>query len=145
MIPSVYVSRYSRLHYAATNKTACEYKDPMRIYNFMASINSTNIADEIAKWMCYAPRTLQDAFERPLTLGTGLQLAEGMQLGRSPQLMQVSTDISCHQEGLKGCVHEVNVSDSRAGSNACWKCGGLGHFQKDCKTTLTFKLVAEMT
>ena len=51
----------------------------------------------------------------------------------------VSADTSCHQEGLKGSVHQVNVRNSRARFNACWKCGGLGHFQKDCKATLSFQ------
>ena len=53
----------------------------------MTSINNTNIADKIAKQVQYAPRTLQDAFKRALILEAGLQLAEGVHLGRSPQVM----------------------------------------------------------
>ena len=34
--------------------------------------------------MWYAPRTLQDAFKKALTLEAGLQLAKGVYLGRSP-------------------------------------------------------------
>ena len=74
--------------------------------------------------MWYAPKTLQDAFEKSFKLEAGPQLAEGVHLGRSPQVMQVFMGASCHQEGLKGCVHQVNVRDSRARSNACWRCGG---------------------
>ena len=33
-------------------------------------------------------------------------------------------------------VEERHVKDNRAQSNACWRCGGLGHFPKDCITTL---------
>ena len=86
--------------------------------------------------MRYAHRTLQDAFRRALSLEAGLQLAEGVHLGRSPQVKQVSTSESCHHDSLEGCVHQANVRDSGARSNAFWKCGGLGHFQKDCKATL---------
>ena len=50
--------------------------------------------------------------------------------------MQVSTSVPCHHDNLKGCIHQINVRDSWARSNTCWKCGGLGHFQKDCKVTL---------
>ena len=50
--------------------------------------------------------------------------------------MQVSTSVPCHHDSLDGCIHKVNVRDSHARSNACWKCGGLDHFQKDCKATL---------
>ena len=50
--------------------------------------------------------------------------------------MQVSTSACCHHNGREGCVHQINVRDSQARSNACWKCGGWSHFQKDCKATL---------
>ena len=69
-------------------------------------------------------------------LKAGPQLAKGVHLGRNPQVMQVSTIASCHHDGLKGCIHQVNVRDSQARSNAWWKCGGLCHFQKDCQATL---------
>ena len=58
----------------------------MRIYHFVASIKYTSIPDKIAKQVQYAPRTLQDAFEMALTLE-----AKVVHLGRSPQVMQVST------------------------------------------------------
>ena len=61
------------------------------IYHFVAGISNTNIADKIAKQVRYAHRTLQDAFKRALTLEAGLQLAEGVHLGKFPQVMQVST------------------------------------------------------
>ena len=86
---------------------------------FVASINNTNIADKIAKQAGYTLKTLQDAFKRALTLEAGLQLAKGIHLGRSPQVMQVSASVSCHHDGLKGYVHQVNVRDSQARSNAC--------------------------
>ena len=86
--------------------------------------------------MQYAHRTLQDAFKRALTLEAGLQLAEGIHFGRFPQVMQVSNGASYHHNSLEGCVHQANVRDNGARSNACWKCGGLDHFQKDCKATL---------
>ena len=86
--------------------------------------------------MFYALRALQAALERALALETGLQLAEGVHLGRFPQVMQVSTSAPFHSDSLKGCVHQVHVRDSHARSNACSKCGELGHFQKDCKATL---------
>ena len=43
----IYVSRYSRLHYAATNETVWENTDPMKSCHFVTSINSTSIADKI--------------------------------------------------------------------------------------------------
>ena len=80
---------------------------------------------------------MQDAFKRALTLEVGLQLAESVHLKKSPQVMQVSSSVSYHHDCLEGCVHQANVRDCRASSNACWKCRGLGNFQKDCKATLS--------
>ena len=111
----------------------------MRIYHFVTSINNTNIADKIAKQVWYTPKTLQDALKRALNLEAGLHLAKGVHLGRSFQVMQVSTGVSCHQDGLEGCVHQANVRDSQGWSNACWRCGGLCHFQKYYKATLNFQ------
>ena len=51
----------------------------------------------------------EDAFERALILEAGLQLAEGVHLGRSPQ---VPTRVPCHHDSHEGCVHQVNVRDS---------------------------------
>ena len=107
----------------------------MRINHFVGSINNTNIADKTAKQVWYAPKTLQDAFKRALSLEAGLKLAKGVHLERSPHVMQLCTSASCHHNGLEGCIHQVYVRDSQVRSCACWKCGGLGHIQKVCKAT----------
>ena len=93
----------------------------MRIFGFMASINNMSIADKIVKWVKDAPRTPQDGFEKALTMEAGLQLSEGVHLGRSFQMIQISTDEheSCSQDGLDGCVHQMHIKDNRTRSNAC--------------------------
>ena len=52
---------------------------------------------------------LQDGFERALALEAGLELAKGVHLKRSPQVMQVSTSAFCHHDRLEGYAHQVNV------------------------------------
>ena len=37
---------------------------------------------------------------------------------------------------LNSFIHQVNIRNSHTRSSACWKCGELGHFQKDCNATL---------
>ena len=101
----------------------------MRIYHFVASINNTSIADKVAKLVGYATRPLQDVFE-----GAGSHLAKGVHLGWPPQV--ISTSAPCHYYGLNSFADQVNVRDSHARSNDCWKCWRLGHFQKDCKATI---------
>ena len=78
----VYVSCYSRLHYAATDKCAHKNMDPMRIYHFVASINNTMIVDKIAKQVQDAARIMQGVFDKALTPGaTLLLLTESIHLG----------------------------------------------------------------
>ena len=60
-------------------------------------------------------KTLQDAFERGLTHEAGQQLTEGVHLGRSPQMMEVSTGVSCHQDGLKGAYTKLMLEISEQG------------------------------
>ena len=83
----------------------------MRIYHFVTSIN-TNIANKMAKPVQYALKMLQDELQRALALEACLQLARGVHLGRFPQVMQVSTGASCHQDRFRGCIHQVNIRDS---------------------------------
>ena len=59
----------------------------MKVYHFVASINNTTIADKIAKQVQYAPRTLQEDFKGAITLEASLQLAKGVHLGRSHQVI----------------------------------------------------------
>ena len=92
------------------------------MHYFVAGMYNTSMAYKTAKQVWYAVRTLQDTSKRPLALEAGLQLADSVHLGRFPQVMQVSTSVSCHHNGLKECIHQVNVRDSSARSNACWSC-----------------------
>ena len=65
--------------------TVHENTDPVRIYHFVVSINNTTIADKIMKQVRDAPRILQDALKKALTLEASIQLTEHVHLGR-PQV-----------------------------------------------------------
>ena len=74
------------------DKTACENMDPTTIYHFIASIDNTAIADKIVRQVQDASIMLHKCITYTLILETDLQLADGIHLGRPPQLMLVSTD-----------------------------------------------------
>ena len=89
----------------------------------MTSITNTTIADKITRSE-NLPQNLQQCFEKALKLEASLQLSEGVNMARRTMIMNVDVDPE----------EEINlIKDVRARSNACYKCGEMGHFQRDCK------------
>ena len=87
------------------------------------SITNTTIADKITRSE-NLPQNLQQCFEKALKLEASLQLSEGVNMAQNTTVMNVDVDTE----------DEVNLlRDMRARSNACYKCGEMGHFQRDCK------------
>ena len=70
------------------------------------------------------PQNLQQCFEKALRLEASLWLSEGVNMAWMTTVMNVDVDGE----------DELNlIKDARARSNACYKCGEVGHFQRDCK------------
>ena len=70
------------------------------------------------------PQNLQQCFEKALRLEASLQLSEGVNMAHKTTVMNVEVD----------AYDKVNlIKNVRARSNACYKCGEVGHFQTDCK------------
>ena len=84
---------------------------------------NTTIADRIA---CSEslPQNLQQCFEKALRLEASLQLSEGVNMAWKTTVMNID---------LEGNEDINLVRDARARLNACYKCGEVGHFQRDCK------------
>ena len=74
--------------------------------------------------MSFWPQNLQQCFEKALRLEASLQLSEGVNMTRKTTVMNVDVD---DDNGLN------LIKDGRARSDACYKCGEVGHFQRDYK------------
>ena len=119
----LYIYRYSKLHKAVTQKDAGQDTDPSRWFRFLTSITNTSIADKVTQSKTL-PHNLQQCFEKALEYEASFQLSEGVNMAYKMTIMNVNVE-----EG-----DEVNlVRDARARSNACYKCGEMGHFQHDCQ------------
>ena len=91
--------------------------------DFLTSITNMTIADKITRSE-FLPQNLQQCFKKALRLEASLQLSKGVNMAHKTTVMNMEIDAD----------DEVNlIKDARARSNACYKCGEVGHFQRDYK------------
>ena len=116
----LYIYRYSKLHKAVTQKDACHDTDPSRWFRFLTSITNTSITDKVTRSKTFCPITYNNPSRKPLEYEASFQLSEGVNMAQKTTIMNVIVEDE----------DEVNlVKDARARSNACYKCGEMGHFQ----------------
>ena len=118
-----YIYRYSKIHKSVTKRDACYNADPSRWFRFLTIITNTTIAEKINRNE-FLTLNLQQCFEKALRLEASLKLSEGFNMAQKTTIMNVNVEDD----------DEVNlIKDARARSNACYKCGEVGHFQGDGK------------
>ena len=109
-----------------TGKKPEQGTDQSHLTKFLTSINNVEISREICRWGIPIGTTLQDLFHKVMGKEAGQQLAEGVALAHSAQIMEIQdTDPE---------VNELDGQTKRGHRGfQCWSCGGYDHLQRDCK------------
>ena len=109
-----------------TGKRPEQETDQTHLTKFLTSINNVEISREICRWGIPIGTTLQDLFLKVTGKEAGQQLAEGVALAHSAQIMEIQ-DTNPEVNELGG--------QTKMGHRGfqCWSCGGYDHLQRDCK------------
>ena len=119
----LYIFRYSKIHKSVTKRDACYDTDPSRWFRFLTSITNMTIADKSQGVSPYL-RIFSNVLRRLLDWRLASNYLKESTWPGGQQWMGID---------LEG-DEEINlIKDTRARSNACYKCGEVGHFQQDCK------------
>ena len=121
----MYIIKYVNLHQTVTGKRPEQETDQSHLTKFLTSINNVEISREICRQGIPHGTTLQDLFLKVTEKEAGQQLAEGVALACSAQVMEIQdmdyeiTELGQIRKGHRGLQ--------------CWSCRGLDHLQRDCK------------
>ena len=123
----MYIIKYANLHQTVTGKRPEQETDQSHLTKFLTSINNVEISREICGQGIPQGTTLQDLILKVTEKEAGQQLAEGIALACSAQVMEIQdTDYEINELG----------GQTKKGHRGlqCWSCGGFDHLQRDCKT-----------
>ena len=85
----MYIIKYANLHQTVTGKRPEQETDQSHLTKFLTSINNVEKSREICRQEIPHGTTLQDLFLKVTEKEAGQQLAEGVALARSAQVMEI--------------------------------------------------------
>ena len=96
----MHIIKYANLHQTVTGKRPEQETDQLHLTKFLISINNMDISREICRQGIPQGTTLQDLFLKVTEKEAGQQLAEGVALASSAQVIEIQdTDLEINELG----------------------------------------------
>ena len=133
-----YIHKYTKLHREATKRSSEDEYDTQAKLHFLSRLRNSNIASKIsqsAEFEKYETFSLQKCMEKALILESRLQVREMVTQAReavdnkTPEVMEI--DAKPIEDEINTIPEDKPPNRSKANC-ICNKCGGYGHYGKEC-------------